>query len=84
MKTPDGFTYVDPAQFHELFAGDLPGDKARFHGALAGSQLCGQFLSDNYHGCLENQTELDASSREAIEPSTRIWSVGMLIELIAT
>jgi pimeloyl-ACP methyl ester carboxylesterase len=26
-KTPDGFTYVDPAQFHELFAADLPGDR---------------------------------------------------------
>src|ERR1700694_2463271 len=23
-KTSDGFTYVDPAQFHELFAADLP------------------------------------------------------------
>ena len=22
-KTPDGFTYIDPAQFHELFAADL-------------------------------------------------------------
>src|SRR5258708_8633674 len=28
MKTPDGFTYVDPAQFHELFAADLPADQA--------------------------------------------------------
>ena len=32
----------------------------RIHGALAGAQLCGQFLSDDHHGCLENQTELDA------------------------
>jgi pimeloyl-ACP methyl ester carboxylesterase len=23
-KTADGFTYIDPAQFHELFAADLP------------------------------------------------------------
>src|SRR6202008_240859 len=29
-KTPDGFTYIDPAQFHELFAADLPGDQAAF------------------------------------------------------
>jgi hypothetical protein len=24
------FTYIDPAQFHELFAADLPGDQAAF------------------------------------------------------
>jgi hypothetical protein len=29
-KTPDRFTYVDPAQFHELFAADLPGEQAVF------------------------------------------------------
>jgi pimeloyl-ACP methyl ester carboxylesterase len=29
-KRPDGFTYVDPAQFHELFAADLPGGRAAF------------------------------------------------------
>src|SRR3984885_8060026 len=27
-KTPDGFTYIDPSQFHELFADDLPADRA--------------------------------------------------------
>ena len=27
-KTPDGFTYIDPARFHELFAADLPGEQA--------------------------------------------------------
>jgi pimeloyl-ACP methyl ester carboxylesterase len=26
-KTPDGFTYIDPAKFHELFAADLPDDQ---------------------------------------------------------
>ena len=26
-ETPDGFTYIDPAQFHELFAADLPADQ---------------------------------------------------------
>src|SRR6202048_646614 len=29
-KTPDGFTYIDPTQFHELFAADLPADRAAF------------------------------------------------------
>src|SRR5580658_6631677 len=27
-KTSDGFTYIDPTQFHELFAADLPADRA--------------------------------------------------------
>jgi pimeloyl-ACP methyl ester carboxylesterase len=35
-KTPDGFTYIDPVQFHELFAADLPADQAAF---MARSQV---------------------------------------------
>jgi pimeloyl-ACP methyl ester carboxylesterase len=35
-KTPDGFTYIDPAQFHELFAADVPDDQAAF---MARSQV---------------------------------------------
>ena len=35
-NTPDGFTYIDPAQFHELFAADLPTDRAAF---MARSQV---------------------------------------------
>jgi pimeloyl-ACP methyl ester carboxylesterase len=33
-KTPDGFTYIDPAQFHELFAADLPAEQAAFMARL--------------------------------------------------
>jgi pimeloyl-ACP methyl ester carboxylesterase len=29
-KTADGFTYLDPAQFHEYFAADLPPEQAAF------------------------------------------------------
>src|SRR5712671_6756355 len=29
-KTPDGFTYLDPAQFHEYFAADLSAEQAAF------------------------------------------------------
>ena len=35
-KTADGFTYVDPAQFHEYFAADLPAEQAAF---MARSQV---------------------------------------------
>jgi pimeloyl-ACP methyl ester carboxylesterase len=42
-KTPDGFTYIDPAQFHELFAADLPADQAAF---MARSQVLN--FADNF------------------------------------
>jgi pimeloyl-ACP methyl ester carboxylesterase len=35
-KTADGFTYLDPAQFHEYFAADLPVEQAAF---MARSQV---------------------------------------------
>ena len=35
-KTDDGFTYLDPAQFHEYFAADLPATQAAF---MAQSQV---------------------------------------------
>jgi pimeloyl-ACP methyl ester carboxylesterase len=35
-RTVDGFTYLDPAQFHEYFAADLPVEKAAF---MARSQV---------------------------------------------
>jgi pimeloyl-ACP methyl ester carboxylesterase len=42
-KTSDGFTYIDPTQFHELFAADLPGDQAAF---MARSQVFN--FADNF------------------------------------
>src|SRR6202451_210915 len=42
-KTPDGFTYIDPMQFHELFAADLPADRAAF---MARSQVLNR--ADNF------------------------------------
>jgi pimeloyl-ACP methyl ester carboxylesterase len=42
-KTPDGFTYIDPAQFHEYFAADLPAEQAAF---MARSQVLN--FADNF------------------------------------
>src|SRR5580692_5974260 len=42
-KTPDGFTYIDPTQFHALFAADLPADRAAF---MARSQVLN--YADNF------------------------------------
>ena len=42
-KTPDGFTYIDPAQFHELFAADLPAEQAAFMARLQVFNLAENF-----------------------------------------
>ena len=42
-KTGDGFTYLDPAQFHEYFAADLSAEQAAF---MARSQVLN--LADNF------------------------------------
>src|ERR1700690_1896252 len=42
-KTPDGFTYIDAAQFHEYFAADLPSEQAAF---MAQSQVLN--FADNF------------------------------------
>src|SRR5438309_8115159 len=42
-KTADGFTYLDPAQFHEYFAVDLPAEQAAF---MARSQVLN--AADNF------------------------------------
>jgi pimeloyl-ACP methyl ester carboxylesterase len=46
-KTPDGFTYLDPAQFHEYFAADLPADQAAF---MSRSQVFN--FADNFKGVI--------------------------------
>src|SRR3984885_1206586 len=42
-KTSDGFTFIDPTQFHELFAADLPADRAAL---MARSQVLN--FADNF------------------------------------
>jgi pimeloyl-ACP methyl ester carboxylesterase len=46
-KTPDGFTYLDPAQFHEYFAADLPTEQAAF---MARSQVFN--YADNFNAVI--------------------------------
>jgi len=46
-KTPDGFTYLDPAQFHEYFAADLSAEQAAF---LARSQVLN--FADNFQAII--------------------------------
>ena len=46
-KTTDGFTYLDPAQFHQYFAADLPTEQAAF---MARSQVLN--FADNFNAVI--------------------------------
>jgi pimeloyl-ACP methyl ester carboxylesterase len=74
-KTPDGFTYIDPAQFHELFAADLPGDQAAF---MARSQVPN--FADNFSATItmaawrtKPSWMLVAGSDRTISPDLERW-----------
>ena len=74
-KTPDGFTYIDPAQFHELFAADLPVDQAAF---MAGSQVFN--FADNFSATITTAAwrtkpswMLVAGSDRTINPDLERW-----------
>src|SRR6267378_2733223 len=75
MKTPDGFTYVDPAQFHELFAADLPADQAAL---MARSQVLN--FADNFSATITTAAwrtkpswMLVAGSDRTINPDLERW-----------
>ena len=74
-KTPDGFTYIDPAQFHELFAADLPADRAAF---MARSQVLN--FADNFSATITTAAwrtkpswMLVAGSDRTISPELERW-----------
>src|SRR6202161_2794 len=74
-KTPDGFTYIDPAQFHELFAADLPADRAAF---MARSQVLNR--ADNFSATITRAAwktkpswMLVAGSDRTINPDLERW-----------
>jgi len=74
-KTPDGFTYIDPAQFHELFAADLPADQAAF---MARSQVMN--FADNFSATITTAAwrtkpswMLVAGSDRTINPELERW-----------
>jgi pimeloyl-ACP methyl ester carboxylesterase len=74
-KTPDGFTYIDPGQFHELFAADLPGDQAAF---MARSQVLN--FADNFSATITTAAwrtkpswMVVAGSDRTISPELERW-----------
>jgi pimeloyl-ACP methyl ester carboxylesterase len=74
-KTPDGFTYIDPAQFHELFAADIPDEQAAF---MARSQVFN--FADNFSATITTAAwrskpswMLVAGSDRTISPDLERW-----------
>src|SRR3982075_4234287 len=74
-KTSDGFTYLDPAQFHEYFAADLSTEQAAL---LARSQVLN--LADNFKAVItaaawrsKPSWMLVASADRAINPDLERW-----------
>jgi pimeloyl-ACP methyl ester carboxylesterase len=74
-KTPDGFTYIDPAEFHELFAADVPSEQAEF---MARSQVMD--FADDFSATIANAAwrtkpswMLVAGSDRTINPELERW-----------
>jgi pimeloyl-ACP methyl ester carboxylesterase len=74
-KTVDSFTYLDPAQFHEYFAADLPAEQAAF---MARSQVLNK--ADNFKAVItaaawrsKPSWMLVAGSDKAINPDLERW-----------
>jgi pimeloyl-ACP methyl ester carboxylesterase len=74
-KTADGFTYLDPAQFHEYFAADLSEEQAAF---MARSQVMNK--AENFKAVITTPAwrskpswMLVAGSDRAINPNLERW-----------
>ena len=74
-KTADGFTYLDPAQFPEYFAADLPAEQAAF---MARSQVLN--MADNFKAVITKAAwrskpswMLVAGGDRAINPDLERW-----------
>jgi pimeloyl-ACP methyl ester carboxylesterase len=74
-KTTDGFTYLDPAQFHEYFASDLSAEQAAF---MARSQVLN--AADNFKAVITTPAwrskpswMLVAAKDRAINPDLERW-----------
>jgi pimeloyl-ACP methyl ester carboxylesterase len=74
-KTADGFTYLDPTQFHEYFAADLPAEQSAF---MARSQVMNK--AENFKGVITTPAwrskpswMLVAGSDRTINPDLERW-----------
>jgi len=65
-STPDGFTYIDPAQLHEYFAADLPAEQAAF---MASSQVLNK--GENFKAVISTATWKSKPSWMAVATKDR-------------
>jgi pimeloyl-ACP methyl ester carboxylesterase len=74
-KTPDAFTYIDSAQFHELFAADLPSDKAAFMARSQVLNFAGNFSATITTAAWRTKPSwmLVAGSDRTISPDLERW-----------
>src|SRR3954466_15468102 len=77
-KTTDGFTYLDPTQFHEYFAADLPAEQAAF---MARSQVFN--YAENFKAVITTPAwrskpswVLVATKDRTINPDLERWYAG--------
>jgi pimeloyl-ACP methyl ester carboxylesterase len=75
QKTADGFTYLDPAQFHQFFAADLSAEQAAF---MARSQVLN--FADNFKAVItiaawrsKPSWVLVAAADRTINPDLERW-----------
>jgi pimeloyl-ACP methyl ester carboxylesterase len=74
-KTADGFTYLDPAQFHEYFAADLPVEQAAFMARSQVFNLAGNFQAVITTAAWRSKPSwmLVAGSDRIINPDLERW-----------
>jgi pimeloyl-ACP methyl ester carboxylesterase len=71
-KTTDGFTYLDPAQFHEYFAADLSAEQAAF---MARSQVLSK--ADNFKAVITTPAWRSKPSWMLVAGSDRTINPGL-------
>src|ERR1700676_809757 len=74
-KTADGFTYLDPAQFHEYFAADLSAEQAAFMARSRVSNLADSFKAVITKAAWRGKPTwmLVAAKDRAINPDLERW-----------
>ena len=74
-KTSDGFTYIDPSQFHALFAADLSAEQAAFMARSQVFNFFGNFSANITTAAWRTRPSwvLVAGSDRAINPELERW-----------
>jgi pimeloyl-ACP methyl ester carboxylesterase len=81
-KTADGFTYLDPAQFHEYFAADLSVEQAAFMARSQVLNFASNFSATITTAAWRTKRETLSTSHEAPVVRTKIfWPCGRKVRI---